>query len=148
MDILITWLRSVAYPTTNIPTLICASKIVFIFKQFPLAINKDKFVVTNSNKYQSIVSTVVVLLHLGVVLNWLLEQLFSPVNPSPPIWKFVFSYYCITLFGACVLFLTQFTLLRVETIRLLNSGIHIEQTINSKGEYEKFRGERCYLLCQ
>lgn len=64
----------------------------------------------------------------------LLEQWFSSVNPSPPIWKFVFIYYCITLFTACVLFVTHFSLLRKETIRLLNSGIQVEQTVNLKGE--------------
>ncbi|OXA49633.1 hypothetical protein Fcan01_15554 [Folsomia candida] len=62
------------------------------------------------------------------------EQWFSSVNPSPPIWKFVFIYYCITLFTACVLFVTHFSLLRKETIRLLNSGIQVEQTVNLKGQ--------------
>lgn len=105
-----------------------------------MAIKKDQFVITNSKTCRLIVSNLIILLHLGVALKWVLEQWLNPVNPYPPIWKFVFIYYCITLFTACVLFVIHFSLLKKETISLLNSGIHVEQTVNSKGElvrYEK-----------
>ncbi|OXA49501.1 hypothetical protein Fcan01_15713 [Folsomia candida] len=128
----VTWIRDKSLPSSNIPLVVSLTKMTLIVDQFPVTIHKGTFVLTGANKCQRILATSVIC-HLLVVLKWVLDPWFSRVNRSSPVWKLVFMYYFATLFGAIVIFIAHITLLKEETVYLLNSAMQVERASQAKG---------------
>lgn len=132
----VTWIRDKSLPSSNIPLVVSLTKMTLIVDQFPVTIHKGTFVLTGANKCQRILATSVIC-HLLVVLKWVLDPWFSRVNRSSPVWKLVFMYYFATLFGAIVIFIAHITLLKEETVYLLNSAMQVERASQAKGEFSR-----------
>lgn len=126
-----TWVNRVCFPSSNIPFILIVSKIIFASQQLPFVVKRHRFMITRIRKYHTICFIVVSVLHMTVALKWFMKQWLYP--SSEPVWEFVYIYYCITLFVAGILFTTQFTLLKNETVILLNSGVQIEHSFNLRG---------------
>lgn len=134
---LITWIRDISLPSSNIPLVVSLTKMTLIIDPLPIRISKDIFVITKDNKGRRLAAILVLLLHLAVVLKWVFDQWFAPVNRTAPIWKFVYIYYCMTLFSAVVVFIAHITLQNGETVSLLNTALQLERDSKSNGEYYK-----------
>lgn len=132
--IIVSYVTSISLPSSNIPLVLSLSKLALFINQFPftLTCTREKFVLTNSKKYQRLWSTLGVLLHWSVALKWVLNQWIYPSNPPSPIWKFVLMYYFIILLAADVAFVIHLSLLKDETIFLLNSSIQLEQAFKGQ----------------
>lgn len=101
MAALLTWLRDMVIPSSNIPPLINLSEFLVHFpNQLPFIMKGQKFGNKKSKMFERAITTLLIMLHLGVALKWLLDQWFYPQSPPSPTWKIVFIYYCITLFCA------------------------------------------------
>ncbi|OXA54299.1 hypothetical protein Fcan01_11279 [Folsomia candida] len=129
------WTRHLPLPSSNIPLVLNLSKMAIFLHQLPFQLIKGKFMITNSTKYHRLTAILAIVLHLLVVLKWVLDQWLYPPRPAPPIWKYVLMYYFITLFAAIAAFIVHVTVLKKETIFLLNSALQIEQNSKSKGNY-------------
>lgn len=130
---ILTWLRDVFLPSSNISSVLNTSKVLFHPHHLPFRINKEQFVTTNSRKWAQVTPPLAILLHLAVTVKWILDQWLKPENPAFPIWKIVVMYYCATAFSAMLVFLAQLTFLKEEAVQLLNSTIQVEKDLIVKG---------------
>lgn len=132
----VTWIRDfISLPYSNIPIVVNFTKMTLFIDQLPFRMHKQRFVLTNANKRRGILAVLILLLHLGIILKWVLDQWLNPVNHSRTIWKFVLMYYCVTVFCTIMVFIAQLTLLKEETISLLNLALQIERDSSAKGEF-------------
>lgn len=130
---LLVWVRDVCLPWSNIPFVIILSKIIVLLPNgLPFGIYKNTFM-TEPNKRLRITSNLIILLHLAPPLKWIFDQWLYPGSPASPTWQFVLIWYGIILFAVILVFTAHFTLLKGETIFLLNSSLQIEQDFNTKG---------------
>lgn len=132
----VTWMKKLFLPSSNIPLVLSLSKRTIFLNQLPFKLNRGKFVITNATKSQRLCAISGILFHLVVVHKWILDQWLNTTSTTPPIWKFVLMYYMITLLAAISAFIVHVTLLKEETVFLLNSALQIEQDTKLNGKVE------------
>ncbi|OXA54994.1 hypothetical protein Fcan01_11268 [Folsomia candida] len=119
--------------SSNIPLVLSLSKVSIFLNQFPFTLKKGKFIIRTSTKCQRLTAILAILLHFVVALKWVLDQWLYPKSPASPIWKYVLMYYCIILLEAIGAFIVHISLLKEETVFLLNSALQVEQDSKMKG---------------
>ncbi|OXA54307.1 hypothetical protein Fcan01_11277 [Folsomia candida] len=119
--------------SSNIPLVLRLSKRSIFLNQFPFTLKRGKFIITTSTKCQRLTAILAILLHFVVALKWVLDQWLYPKSPASPIWKYVLMYYCIIFFGAIGAFVVHISLLKEETVFLLNSALQVEQDSKMRG---------------